>query len=87
MPIFDAGPNNCSDSGKGFNDFLSVISLGMVSGPSDDDCEAWKNKQNNPPEVIKQNEEKDSMTKIKVFFEKYKIEIGLIVIILIVIKL
>ena len=83
MGIFDPGSNNCSDAGKGFNDFLSIISLGMVSGPSDDECEAWKNKQDAQPPP----EKKDYMTKIKEFFDRYKMEIGLIVIILIVMKL
>lgn len=86
MGLFDAGKNNCSESGKGFNDFLSVLSLGMMGGPSDDECEAWKNKQNKKAEVAK-DDQKDITTKIKEFLEKYKMEIGIIIIIIIIMKL
>ena len=122
MPIFDAGSNNCSTAGKGFNDFLSVLSIGFVAGPTDDQCTSWKYNQaldymkslpsgkydagNNSSIMIQPSGEidlinqsqtsvlykpdtmtSDKLSYIKEFFNKYKIEIGLFVIILIIMKL
>ena len=123
MPIFDAGSNNCSTAGKGFNDFLSVLSIGLVAGPTDDQCTSWKYNQaldymkslpsgkydagNNSSIMIQPSGEidlinlsnqtsvlykpntitPDKASYIKEFFNKYKVEIGLFVIILIIMKL
>ena len=86
MGIFDPGSNNCSTAGKGFNDFLSVISIGLIAGPTDDQCNVWKNKKNNQ-NIQPEEKKKNSMQQIKEFFEKYKMEIGLVVLIIIIMKM
>jgi hypothetical protein len=42
MGVFDVGNNNCSSTGKFFNDALGIFTLGAISGPTEDECNKYK---------------------------------------------
>jgi len=54
MGVFDVGDNNCSSTGKFFNDALGIFTLGAISGPTEDECNKYKlNKIQEVNKVIK----------------------------------
>lgn len=54
MGLLDVGENNCSKTGKFFGDALGIGTLGLFSGPTTAQCDAWKQEQyQNAQKVIK----------------------------------